>query len=59
MSLMMAKEDRETADGFRDVRDPTGKLLFRVLACGILEIKTRSGLILVNLWEYLDPPRRD
>lgn len=55
----MAKEERETVDGFRDVRDRTGKLLFRVLGCGILEIKTRGGLILVNLWEYLDPPRKD
>jgi hypothetical protein len=56
MSIAMAKEERETPDGFREVRDQRGRLLFRILPCGILEIKVREDRILVNLWEYLEKP---
>jgi hypothetical protein len=41
---------------FAEVRDQTGRLLFRIAACGIVEIRVRGEKILVNLWEYLEIP---
>lgn len=57
MVMAMAKEAPEPPDEFREVRDARGRLLFRILRCGILEIKVREDRILVNLWEYLEPPQ--
>lgn len=54
MSIAMAKEERETPDGFREVRDARGRLLFRILPIGIVEVKTQEGKVLVNLWDYLE-----
>jgi hypothetical protein len=53
----MAEERREEPQErglrFEDVRDQTGRLLFRVSRTGIVEIKVRGQFVLVNLWQFL------
>jgi hypothetical protein len=47
------QEHRERGLRFEDVRDQTGRLLFRVSRTGIVEIKVRGQFVLINLWQFL------
>jgi len=47
------RSPRERGLRFTDVRDQTGRLLFRISSAGILEIRKKGETVLINLWDYL------
>lgn len=51
-------EQQQQGLEFQDVRDPAGKLLFRVADCGIIEVRQGGrDPVLVDIWRYLIPKR--
>lgn len=47
------REPRTRGGRFADVRDQTGRLLFRISQAGIVQIKVKGQLVLVDIWEFL------